>query len=184
MPEQYSNIVLEGLGFVDGQENTSGIQEDAYLLLYDDIATFGSPTPGTTPESLVEISSNHVMKTGKSPIPLYTLYEKSGMDATLTGEMFSKIFISIVKLHLPQPNEKNAVNFSVIKNRRFIVLIKRAGGTDFIQIGSQGLYAKVKDGSVKFGDGPTGTPGVDFQVEAPSIHPYYVYKGTLPVVGV
>ena len=68
MPETspYTSVVLEGLSFIDGLENTSGIQEDAYLIPLDYIATLQVPTPGTTPESLIEITTAHILKTGKS----------------------------------------------------------------------------------------------------------------------
>lgn len=184
MPGTYSTVVLEGMPFTDGDENTAGIQEDAWFIPFSYFATLAVPVPSTTTASLVEITSDHVMKTGKAPIPLFTQFEKSGLDSPLAGELYSKIFMPVIKLFHPQPNEVNATNLSVIKNQRGIVLIKRTQGGPLIQIGTQGLYAKVKSGTVSFGTGPTGAPGVTFEVEAPSVHPYLVYKGVFPVTGV
>jgi len=180
----YKNIVLTGLQFEDGALNTSGLQEDAYFIPYSYLQTIQEPVAnGTSPASLIEIAGNHVLKAGKAPIPIFTLFEKSGMDSALTGEMFSKLFMAAAKFFQPQPTGENAANFAVMANMRGIVLIKRAIGGNFIQIGAKGLTAKVKEGSVKFGDGPTGAPVVEFQIEAPSIMPFYVYKGELPVAG-
>jgi hypothetical protein len=84
----------------------------------------------------------------------------------------------------PQPTPKNAANYAVMTNQRGILLIKRAIDGDYIQVGNKGLLAVVKEGSVKFGDGPTSAPGIEFQIEASSVMPYYVYKAALPVAGV
>jgi len=185
MDGTYSNIVLSGLQHVDGQENPAALSEDAYILIRSEIATFGTPAAnGTTPASLLEITAPHVMKTGKSPIPCFTMMEKSDFESALTGEVYSKLFMPTATLFLPQPTSENAGNISVIKNCRLILLIKRTGDQYFTQIGTQDLSAKVKEGSVKYGKGPTGEPGITFQVEAPSIHPFYLYKGALPVTGV
>jgi hypothetical protein len=185
MDGEYSNVVLTGLTNLDGAENPSGLQEDAWIMVVSDMKTIAVPTPGVTPKSLLEIATNHVMATGKAPIPVYTMFDKSDFESPLTGELMSRIFLPAMTIFMPQPSTDNAAQASVLKNARLIVLFKRTNGTtEFIQVGSLGLYAKIKDGSVKFGKGPTGEPGVTLTIEAPSIHPFYVYKGSLPVAGV
>lgn len=181
----FKNVVLTGLGFTDGAINVSGIEEDAFWIPLSFFATLQVPleTPGT-PLAAIEIAGTHILKPGKAPIPLFTMFDKSGMDSPLAGEKYSKISMPAAKLFQPQPTAENAANFAIMSNQRGILLIKRATGGSFIQIGNKGLYAAIKEGSVKFGDGPTGAPGIEFQIEAPSIMPYYVYKGELPVAGV
>jgi len=186
MPETspYTSVVLEGLSFVDGLENTSGIQEDAYLIPFDYIKTLQVPTPGTTPESLIEITTAHVLATGKSIIPLYTMFEKSELESQLMGETYSHVWMTQAKFFMPQPGEQNSINLSILKNRRFIVLVKRMGSNNFVQIGTAGMYAKLKaGGKLSFGQGPTGSPGIEFQIEAPGVHPFFVYTASLPVTG-
>ena len=181
----YNNILLTGIGFTDGEENAPGIQEDAYLLRYSEVNSLAVPTPTNDPISLMTITGTHLMKQGKSPIPVYTQFEKSGLEAALSGEMYSQMFIQTVKLFLPQLSTAGAANFSVIKNERLILLIRRTGGTGFMQIGCKGLYAKVKGGGkVSTGDGPAGAVGITFEIEAPGIHPYFDYQGVLPVTGI
>jgi hypothetical protein len=178
----FKNIVLTGLTFEDGALNTSGIEEDAYFIPLSYFATLQTPVANPANAlAAITISGSHVLKPGKAPIPIATMFDKSGMDSALAGEKFSKISMPNAKFFQPQPTAENAANFAIMTNVRGIVLIKRSVGGSFIQIGNKGLYASVKEGSVKFGDGPTGTPGIEFVIEAPSVMPYYVYAGELPV---
>jgi hypothetical protein len=185
MPTNFSNIQLAGLLLEEGALNSSGIQEDAYWIPLAYITNLQTPKsdPANPLEAMV-ITTQHILRSGKSPIPLFTSHDKSGMESPTVGEKFSKISQPVVKLFQPQPSPENAANYAVMTNQRGILLIRRAIGGDYIQIGNKGLLAVVKEGSVKFGDGPTGTPGIEFQIEASSVMPYYVYKADLPVTGV
>jgi hypothetical protein len=177
----FSNIALSGLILSEGAQNTSGIEEDAWFIPLSYIADLKTPPADpTTPLEAITITGNHVLKPGKAPIPLFTMQDKSGMDSAMVGEKYSKMFQPNAKFFQPQPTDENAANFAIMGNLRGIVLIKRAIGGDFKQIGNKGLLATVKEGSVKFGDGPTGAPGIEFVVEAASVMPFYVYKGDLP----
>ncbi|MDB4919839.1 hypothetical protein [Mucilaginibacter sp.] len=186
MAADYANIILTGLQHVDGNENPSGIQEDVFIMIVSQMATIAEPAASpTAPEAMLTIAGPHVMATGKSPFAVYSMFEKSDFESPMAGEVYSKIFMPDVTCFIPQPTPENAGNFSVLKNSRLIVLIKRTqGGAGFTQIGSKHLSAKIKDGSVKYGKGPTGEPGITFNIEAPSIHPFYYYTGILPVTGV
>ncbi|WP_342645015.1 hypothetical protein [Mucilaginibacter sp. CSA2-8R] len=177
----FSNIALAGLILSEGAQNPSGIEEDAWFIPYAWIADLKVPVtnPATAVEAMT-ITGNHVLKAGKSPIPLFTAQDKSGMDSALVGEKYSKMFQPNVKLFQPQPTVANAANFAIVANLRGIFLIKRPGDEFFTQVGTKGLLATVKEGSVKFGDGPTGAPGIEFVGEAASVMPFYIYKGELP----
>lgn len=181
---EFKNIVLTGLTFADGELNTSGIEEDAFFIPLSYFATLATPVANpANPLAAITITGSHILKPGKAPIPLATMFDKSGMDSALAGEKYSKLSMPNAKFFQPQPTAENAANYAIMANMRGIVLIKRAVGGSFIQIGNKGLYATVKEGSVKFGDGPTGTPGIEMVFEAPSVMPYYVYSGELPVAG-
>ncbi|GAA4327479.1 hypothetical protein GCM10023149_30890 [Mucilaginibacter gynuensis] len=181
---EYSNVVLNGLTHDDGAENPGGVAELAYILLYNDLLAIQEPVPSTTPESILTITTAHTMKTGKSPIQAFTVMEKSDYESALEGEIYSKMFNPNLTIFLPQPSDNNAAAFSVIKNARMLVLFKRSSaGANFYQIGSKFLMAKVKEGSVKFGKGPTGEPGVTFVVESHSVQPFFKYTAVLPVTG-
>lgn len=177
----FANIALTGLLLSEGAQNPSGIEEDAWFIPLSYLSDLKVPPP--EPANAIEaitITGNHVLKAGKAPIPLFTNQDKSGMDSALVGEKFSKMFQPNAKFFQPQPTGENSANFAIIANLRGIFLIKRPGDPYFTQIGTKGLLATVKEGSVKFGDGPTGAPGIEFVAEAASVMPYYIYKGDLP----
>jgi hypothetical protein len=182
MEGDYANVVQTGLDLVDGAENPSGLQEDVFLIVASDVASFGVPVANPlTPLAVITISTNHVLNAGAAPIPVYSMFEKSDFESPLTGELLSKMFMPAITVFMPQPTAQNAGTFTTLKNCRFIVLIKRTNAsTGFTQIGTVGLYAKIKEGKVAYGKGPTGEPGISFTLEAPSIHPYFNYTGTLP----
>lgn len=181
---EYSNVVLTGLQHDDGAENPGGIAEAAYLIRIGDILAEAKPTISTTPGSILTIAAAHTLKTGKSPIAVFTVMEKSDFESPLAGEVYSKMFNPAVTVFLPQPTAENAANFSILKNGRYLLLFKRSiADNNFYQIGSSFLAAKVKDGSVKFGKGPTGEPGVTFTLETFSTQPFFLYTASLPVTG-
>lgn len=182
----YSNITDAKLQFVDGLDNTSGIAEKAYFIPLSWLKTEAVPLDsGTTAASLVEIEEDHVMEVGKAPIEMQMIYEKSGVSGGLEGEILSKIFKQgPAKVFLPNINATALGSVGMIKNYRGIFLFKRIGGGDFFQIGSGVISAKVANGGVSFGEGPTGEPGITVEFEAYSVMPMYVYKGELPVEGV
>lgn len=186
MSRDYNNITDLKQEFVDGVENASGLQEVAYFIPLSWMATIGKAVAdGTTAASVVEIEDDHVMKAGKSPIKIQMLYSKSGATSEMEGEELSKVFRQgPAEFFLPNINSGALGTAAAIKNYRGIVLIKRIGGGDFYQIGSEELAAQVVSGNVSFGTGPTGEVGIRTAFQAYSAVPFYVYKGELPVEGV
>ncbi|MGJ1295540.1 hypothetical protein ACR777_15140 [Sphingobacterium spiritivorum] len=182
----YDNITDLKQTFVDGQENASGLQEVAYFIPLTWIKTFAKvASAGTTAASIVELVGDHVMETGKSPIKIQMLYSKSGAQAEMEGEELSKVFRQgPAEFFLPNINATNLGTATAIKNYRGIVLIKRIGGGEWYQIGSEELAAQVSAGTVSFGTGPTGEVGIKTSFQAYSHVPFFVYKGELPVTGV
>lgn len=182
MGRNYSNITDLKQTFVDGQENASGLQEKAYFIPLSWMSKVAKvAAEGTTAASVVEITESHEMMPGKQPIEFQMLYSKSGATAELEGEELSKVFRQgPAEFFLPNINAGNLGTAAAIKNYRGIVLIKRIGGGDFYQIGSEELAAQVVSGNVSFGNGPTGEVGIRSAFQAYSAVPFYVYKGDLP----
>lgn len=181
MDGDYANVVLTSLNQVDGAENPSGLQEDSYLLIVSEVATWGQPIADPlNPAAVLTIPTNHVMVAGKAPIPVYSMFDKSDFESPLAGEKGAMIFQPAATFFIPQPTDNNAALLSILKNCRLVALVTRTQGGGFMQIGTKELSARIKSGSVMAGKGPTGIPGVTFVVEATSIHPYYKYTGTLP----
>lgn len=182
----YSNITDAAMTFVDGEDNTSGIAEIAYFLPYSWVQSLAKPAAEpTTVAALVEIVGDHVMKAGKAPVALEMLYDKSGFDGTMEGEILSKIFKQgPARFFLPNINAGALGTAGMIKNFRGIVLFKRIGSDDFFQIGSEEIKARVANGGVSTGTGPTGEPGIFVEFEAYSHMPLFIYQGELPVAPV
>lgn len=182
----YENITDAKLQFIDGLDNTSGVAEVGYFIPLSWMQTVAAPlADGTTAASLVEITTAHIMNVGKAPIEMQMLFDKSGVDGAMEGEVLSKIFKQgPARCFLPNINATALGTAGMIKNYRGIFLFKRIGGGDFFQIGSKEISAKVANGGVTFGTGPTGEVGVFVEFEAYSAMPMFVYQGELPVVGV
>ena len=181
----YKAITGLGFGFEDGLENASGIQEQAYLTPVSHIKTEGKPVAvGTTTSSLATIATSHVLATGKSPILVNPLYNKSGVNSKLSGEELSKVFETDVEFFIPQISAALLGGAAAIKNMRFIVLVRRPGQSiGFWQIGTVGMPAKVQDIAVSFGTGPTGEVGLKITLKSFDIVPMYEYTAELPAVG-
>lgn len=182
---QYDSITGLGLKFEDGDENASGIQEVAYLIPLSFFQTLSKPGALTTAASIATIVANHTLKTGKAPIEVHPLYNKSGSSFKLSGEEMSKLFESDVDFFIPQINAAALGSVTALKNYRFIILHRRVGQTaGFYQIGSKEMSAKVQDIAGGLGTGPTGEVGYRIQLKAFDVVPMYYYAGELPVAGV
>ena len=177
----YENLSNLGLNFNDGEDNRSGLDQEAYFVPLIWMKTIAKPKPSNTNASLLEITESHVMNAGKKPIPMAPLYKKSGLKGSYEGEDFSKIIKQgPAEFFVPSLSVESLVTMAAIKNYRGIVLMKRAGDTEFIQIGSQGLPANVVSGDFDTGVGPTGSVGIKVVFEAYGTVPYYIYKGEVP----
>jgi hypothetical protein len=181
----YNTITDAKLGFEDFQENPSGIEEQAWFIPLSWLLTEQTTTPGTTAISLIEITTAHIMATGKTPIELTPMFEKSGANSESVGQMLSKMFKPGAKFFIPQVNAQNLGTATMLKNARGIVLIKRANGGDFYQFGTKKLPAYIMNPSVSLGEGAEGEVGITLEIAvSASIVPFYIYKGVVPVTGV
>ena len=180
----YETITDAKLDFQDFQENPSGIEEAAYIIPISWLATEQTTTPSTTAASLVEIATAHIMMAGKTPIQVTPLFENSSAKSDSAGQMLSKMFKPGAKFFLPQVSAQNLGTVTMLKSVRCLVLIKRANGGDFIQIGTGKLAAYVMSASVDLGEGVEGKVGTTLEIAvSASKVPFYIYKGVLPVTG-
>ncbi len=173
------------MNFGDGKENPSGVSEVGYFIplsFFVDGTGLKKPDPaGTTAESLVEITTDHVLKAGKAPIRITPMFEKSGINWKLAGEQLSKIFEQGVEVFVPDNSAASLGTAGAIKNYRGILLIQKNDGSgEFWQVGSEGLTAKVMDIAGGTGVGPTGEVGSKVTFQSYGIMPVYVYKGEVP----
>ncbi|TXI14822.1 MAG: hypothetical protein E6Q66_04705 [Pedobacter sp.] len=178
----FEKITNYGLSYTDGEDNSSGIQQDTYFLPISWMKTISRPKAGTTAASLVEINESHVMNTGKGPVKMYSMFKKSGFKGALEGEELCKIFKQgPAEFFIPRLTADNLGTVTAIKNYQGIVLMRRAGeDNEFVQIGSEGMPAQVVNVEFDLGTGPTGSTGIKVTFEAYGKVPYYVYKGDIP----
>jgi len=185
MAGQYDNITDMGLSFGDGNDNISGVAEQAFLIPISWIKTMAKATAALTSGSLVTISGNHLMIVGKAPIPVATLYDKSGITWKLAGEKLSKIFEQGVELFIPENSVKSLGTLAAVKNYRYILLIGKIDGSGtFWQIGSELISATITDIAGGSGIGPTGEVGSKVTLQSYATAPVYSYEGDVPPVGV
>ena len=176
--EQIGNL---GLTFNDGEDSKSGLDEEAYFIPLSWLKTIAKTKPSNTVESLTEITESHVMIAGKKPIPLTPLFKKSGFKGAYEGEELTKMIKQgPAEFFIPSLTAATIGTMAAIKNYRGIILMKRAGASDFMQIGTQGLPAYAVSGEFDTGTGPTGAVGVKVTFEAYGTVPFYMYKGEVP----
>jgi hypothetical protein len=184
MQTSYSNVTNLGLEYEGGLENASGIQEEAWLIPLSYLQTEAKPVPGTTPESLVTIATNHTLKTGKAPIPCTPMFSKSGHEFKSAGEVGSLMLEGDLVFFVPTISAKTLGGVVVLKNFRGIVLFRRPGQiSGFWQMGSKGMPAKTSAVSGGFGTG-TGEVGTKLTLSNTDVSTLYEYTAELPVVGV
>lgn len=177
----YEAINDLSMKFTDGEDVKSGLEADVYFCPVSWMKTIAKPNPTNTAASLVEIKDNHVMNTGKKPILINCFFKKSGFKGTFEGEDLNKICKQgPAEFFIPSLTPEILGTVAAIKNYRGIVLMKRPGENEFMQIGSQGLPANLVSGDYDTGTGPTGSVGVKIAFEAYGTVPYYIYKGEIP----
>lgn len=180
----YDTLTGQGLSFGDGSENPSGIGEDGFLIPISWIKTMAKPTPSSTPESLVTITSDYEMNPGKAPIPITSLFDKSGINWELVGEMLSKIFQQGAELFVPSNSIKNIGTLQALKNYRFIVLLPKLDDSGhYYQIGSHKIAAYISGAPGGTGVGATGEVGTKVTVQSHGLAPVLIYQGEIPPVG-
>lgn len=182
----YDTITNMGMSFGNGNENPSGVAEVGYFIPLAWFAAAGlkTPTEGTTAESLIEITANHVLAAGKSPIAVTPMFEKSGISWQLSGESLSKIFETGAEVFVPDNSAKSLGTAAAIKNYRGILLIEKGDGSGhFWQLGSEAFTAKVTNIAGGTGQGPTGEVGSRVTFQSFGKVPVFVYKGEVPAPG-
>lgn len=85
--------------------------------------TIAKPVQGASADTLVNITLDHVMKVGKSPIPVTPMLDNSGINWKLASETLSKIFEQGAELFIPDNSAQSLGTVAALKNYRFIILI-------------------------------------------------------------
>ena len=164
--------------------NMGGTTQTMYWAPVDDFATLSAPTPTpTTPAERVTISDDHVFNTGKCFKSIYLTLDKATIEALLQGDRDGKSFKNMFKGFTPGAKADLLGFISVIKNEKFIAIIKLSD-TVMIQLGSADFYAEIAAGGFKSATNGAGTRGVEFDIEsmAPDIYTYTGAVSLTPAV--
>jgi hypothetical protein len=180
---QYDNITNLGMNWGDGNENASGVAEIGYFIPYSWLVPgtgLKKPAGGTTAESLITITGNHVLIAGKYPIAVTPLFDKSGINWESVGEVMSQIMQQGADVFIPDNSVKSLGSIQALKNYAGILLIaKNDDSNHWWQIGSAKIKAKLKLAGGT-GVGPTGEVGTKVTAMCHAAAPVYIYQGEVP----
>lgn len=150
----------------DGSENNMGGTElFIFFASHGDIKTFGLPPAApANPEDAYDITTAHVMNTGKKFTKLYVTADTSEVEAALSGEIDGKSFAPLLKFFHPGSSKKLIAMINKSKNDKFVFLIPLADGR-IVQLGSAKFPAYM-GGSLKTGTISGRGKGAEFEVKA------------------
>lgn len=150
----------------DGTEdNMGGTAQVIYYAPVRDILTIQKPVNNpTTMAALAEITTAHVMKTGKKFTRLYVTMDTGEINDEPTGERDARGIKSTCKIKHPGQTSDILGLVNQAKNDRFIFLIPLADGK-VRQLGSDQFYAEFI-GKVGTGTNSGGYRGVEGEITA------------------
>lgn len=127
-------IDITDIEHVDGDDNTAGIGMYIMFAKLSDIATLPKPdvddSTGTgSLESLVTISGNIIMKTGKVFKKIYVTLETGKLDHESQGEIDGMSFLNKVEFLVPGSKALALGLAQWAKNSSLILLIQEQDGT-------------------------------------------------------
>lgn len=138
-------INFEDIVGTAGQDNTAGIQQNIYLVDFNDVAThptFPKIDGATTFSQLATVSTDLVLKAGKKAMMLQCTLEKGSATSDSQGEMDGMSFKNGLKFQIPG-NKANADGFvRWAKNGSFYLLYFELDGQARI-LGHPGYPAKM-----------------------------------------
>lgn len=161
------------------ENNMGGTAQVIYFAPVRDILTIQKPA--TTPTALdeyVEITTAHVMKTGKKFTKMYVTMDTGEIEDEMQGDRDARSLKSTLKFRTPGQNSDLLGFMTQAKNDRFIVLVPLADGK-IRQLGSEQFYAEIA-GKVMSGKNSSGYRGIEGEITCfgPA---YLVYTAAIPL---
>lgn len=124
---------------------------DVYYAEQSDFTTISAPKDicnedsalvAASFEELAEITSNHVMKSGKCFRRIDFITETGGITSKNIGETERNLFQNELAIEVADSNPKLLGFMRYAKNKRFIVLAKETGSGRVRQLGSERIPAR------------------------------------------
>jgi len=177
------NIPMVDYSDIDGpngtENNMGGTAQIFYIAAVRDILTIMKPVAvPTTLEAYVEITTAHVMKTGKKFTKVYSTMDTGEIDDEMQGDRDARSLKSTFKFRTPGQNSELLGFMTQAKNDRFIVLVPLADGK-LRQLGSEQFFAEMA-GKLMTGKNSSGYRGIEGEITCfgPA---YLVYTAAVPL---
>lgn len=176
MAIDYNNL----LGPNGQEDNLGGSQQKVYYAPLRDFETIQAPEPlatATTDAELVNISTDHVFKTGKMFLTMYTTEDQGMADYEVQGDPDGKSVKPVAKVFYPGAEEAILAFMAKAKNDQFIFLLPLADGK-VLQIGSEQFPARI---SPKWTSATNsgGVRGAEIEITQIVASSPVIYSGTI-----
>ena len=159
--------------------NDAGIAVYVHFADHDDIETFPSvsATP-LTPQDLVTVTGNFVMKPGKRFIKLYCTLETGSLASTMAGERDGRSAETLTTLYHPTNRKEIIAMLEWYKNRNIVAIVQELDGQARL-IGSEYIPAEIQNVEITTGTAITDRKGATITLRSIGrVAP--VYEGTIP----
>lgn len=178
-----SNLTLEGITKVDGEENMGGMTIQLYYGLKSHIATY--PVLVTDPQDvddLVRLVGSYIMHEGKFFFPIEAIMRTVQFTFENQGELEGQSFLQKGMFKTKSATSGKSMGYARLFNNTCGVLIMIDNFGNRIVIGDEIHPAYIKP-SGDSGTDPTNRSETSYEVTSDSFCPAYLYYGAIPLVG-
>jgi hypothetical protein len=171
---------FEALEFENGRKNIPGLKPIGYYGFTDDAQSI--PEIAASPASMSVagvISTNVVMKAGKTMYPMYGTLKKLNLKGEAQGERDSMTKVRTVTWKYPDTNAE-AIGFDIGTNNQNMFFIFTDHNDRKRMIGNKSIPAQIKAADDS-GTGPSDEKGYTFEISDFGIGAAPIYTGDIPV---
>lgn len=184
-------VVIEDIGS-ESCEPVAGFTPKVYWAEHSDFVTINDPkdicdesgTPAATLEELVEITANHVMKSGKKLHLVDFDTETGSMTYPTMGEKNRRLYDNSMVFECSGSSAKLLGFARLIRNKKVVFFMEEFGSGNMRQIGSSRLpgWVETQEGAIEALI--EGKNSIIFTVKDKQKWPAPIYKGTLQLTPV
>lgn len=171
---------FEALEWADGQKNIPGLKPIGYYGFTEDAETI--PELPTTPASMSNagvITSNIVMKSGKTMYPMYGTLTKLNLKGEAQGERDAITKNRTLSWKYPDTNAAS-IGFDIATNNQNMFFVVTDQNSRMRLIGNKSIPATIKS-SDDSGTAPSDDKGYTYEISDFGIGAAPIYSGDLPV---
>jgi hypothetical protein len=182
-------LITLATGFVfadiewDGGDNMGGFTSEAYLGIFNEIATFPSLNTNPTDDGeLVTLNGTYVFKEDKSFYQIYVTPRTFGGEAENQGEIDGKSFLQKGEFFYPGTKKESLALARKLNNNRGIIIGVDPNTGERVQFGSKEfpLFFSPK---IMFGKTATDRRGITVEFECDHTHAALIYNEAIPLSG-